>query len=750
MLDNVFFTEELRSLATRKRSKVEHRSVLHAQVDDFVGEGWEIVRTNKRTVRLSRPKPFDMLLEDRVWALLYKMGFEYMSGLGGAHLGTGTSVKLDNQLDVVAVDDEVALAVECKSAAAVRKYTAFQEDLAKFNGNRKKFADAIHDRAPLAYRRIPVMCLFTSNLLCSESDLERARQDNVLVFDDKDLDYYERLVEHLGPAAKYQFLADVLPGRQVRGLELCVPALKAKMGANTFYLFAIHPEYLLKIAYVSHRAKGKPTDVDTYQRMIKKSRLKKIRTFIDDGGVFPTNIVVNFEDKKYLRFDQGKNPHGSDGARFGFLHLEPAYRAAWIIDGQHRVFAYSGSERSKTSYVNVLAYEGLPAPEQAQMFVDINHEQKSVKQSLLQELYAELHWNSDDERVRLRAILSKAIQALGEQKDSPLHGRILLSDDKRTATRCISLSSMFGALNQSGLFIISPGLEYGPLWAATNEKTLKRTITVLKGWFDFIASGAPQWWDLGSGEGGGLAMNDAVVMCIGVLRSALQHVGKTVPTLTLSDSELVEALSPLGAALGSYLGSLDEAERASIRSLRGGQGQSYGRRKMEKALHDVFPEFEPPGLKEALELEAAKTNEQAFAIINRLEATLHSFIVETVKSEFGESAWWFSAIPQRVRKKTDDRYDDDQGKRGEKDLYFDLLDYREIVMNNWDLFKTYLSRGSGGKAKQTDWLVKLNEIRKCVMHPSAGVIIGFDDLSLLEGYDTWLDEMIPDTGSSPS
>jgi len=60
---------------------------------------------------------------------------------------------------------------------------------------------------------------------------------------------------------------------------------------------------LLKISYVSHRSKGKASDVNTYQRMISKSRLNKIRQYITEEGIFPTNIVVNLE-KKRITFDK--------------------------------------------------------------------------------------------------------------------------------------------------------------------------------------------------------------------------------------------------------------------------------------------------------------------------------------------------------------------------------------------------------------------------------------------------------------
>ena len=268
----------------------------------------------------------------------------------------------------------------------------------------------------------------------------------------------------------------VIDSRQVHGLQLSLPALRSKMGQYTCYNFSIAPEYLLKIAYVSHRAKGKATDIDTYQRMIKKSRLKKIREYISDSGIFPTNIVINLEGKRTVRFDQKEG--SSQGAEYGTLHLKPTYRGAWIIDGQHRLFAYSGHQRAKTSYLNVLAFEGLEASKQAQFFIDINHEQKSVKRGLLHELFSELNWDAEDETKRVGAIVSKAIQALNDEKYSPFYDRILLTDSVPTTIRCISLDSIFGEL-QKGLYIITPKVEYGALWAGDNDKTLRRTLKVI-------------------------------------------------------------------------------------------------------------------------------------------------------------------------------------------------------------------------------------------------------------------------------
>ncbi len=743
MLHNVYPTESLRGLARRRSRNVDHQTVRTALVPDLEAEGWLPVRHNKATVRMERTKPKAALLEDRVWSLLFKMGFSDMSGEGGASLALEPEGGTANQLDVVALDSEVALAIECKTAARPRKRSNFQDDIAKLALMRERFMQGARSQFPVeGHKRLSVLSIWTWDIILSENDRERARHQNVVLLDELDLEYYEHLVAHLGAAAKYQFFADVMPNKTVPGLETSVPALQAKMGEHTCYTFSIRPEYLLKIAYVSHRAKGKATDVDTYQRMMRKSRLKKIRRYIDENGLFPTNIVINLEGDKTARFDR-REGGGDHGAKYGTLHLRPTYRSAWIIDGQHRLFAYSGSPRAATSYLNVLAFQGLPPDRQAQLFIDINHEQKSVKRSLLQELYAELHWDAPDEASRVQAVISKAIHALDQQADSPFRGRVLLSDDTRTALRCISLTALFRALNQSGMFIVKPGIAYGPLWGGDNKGTLERLLAVVGSWFRGICdAGADDWWDVGAGDGGGLAMNDGVTVCMGVLRSVFQHFeGKGMRLVTLSAEELVAEIRPFAEALGNYLGGLSSEERLRFRNgSRGVQGQTNGRRRCERALHDAIPAFEPTELKKDLELEGARTNEQAYAIIQAIERNLKKAVLDVLREEFrgDENLWWYEGVPERVRLKVTQRIEADKGALGDREDNFDLLDYRAIVMANWPLFKGMLGRDAQGKDRGTNWLVRLNDTRRIVMHPSREALIDWDSLALLEEYRDWL------------
>ena len=739
MVNNVLPSDDLRSLAARKKKPYDEKTIPTSDLSKAELEGWNVQRENKKTYRLQRSKNKDRLLEDRVWSLLHRMGFPHMSGSGGASLSLNPKDNKSpkNQIDVVGLDNELALAVECKTAREPKKSAQFQKDIAKHALIRQRFAQAVHKQFPLEHKRVPALAIWTWDLILTENDIQRAHEEKIVLFNEQDLIYYEQLVDHLGPATKYQFFSDILPKRQVYGLEISLPALRSKIGKHIYYTFSIEPEYLLKIAYVSHRAKGKATDIDTYQRMIKKTRLKKIREYISDNGFFPTNIVINLEGKKTVRFDREKN--SPQGAQYGTLHLKPTYGGAWIIDGQHRLFAFSGHPRAKTSYLNVLAFEGLHASEQAQFFIDINHEQKSVKRGLLHELFSEINWNAEDEGKRVGAIVSKAIQALNENKDSPLHDRILLSDSVRTNTRCISLDNIFIEL-QRGLYIVTPNLEYGALWAGDNEKTLRRTIEVVSAWFDFISERAREWWALGSAEGGGLAMNDGVAICVGILRNVFNHISKStgISLVSVTNSELVQEIKPYGEALGDYFCSFSPEQQQLFRTgARGNQGRTAHRRQCEHALHEVFPDFDLPGLKEDLALQKAQTNQQAYAIIQKIEIELKKVVLDTLTTNFEGDNWWYEGIPQGIRTKAVERMEEEKGK-GERQDYLDILDFRRVVLENWQIFQDILAYGSGNKDKRSRWIHQLNSMRKTVMHPAKSQNITWDELATLREYEGWL------------
>ena len=256
------------------------------------------------------------------------------------------------QIDVIGLESDIALGIECKSQERFGRRANFAEELAKLAQTRERFSRAANaSDYGGTHKRQVAFAFFFSGVELGKNDRERAEAANVALFDDRDLEYYEKLVAHVGPAAKYQFFADILPGKVIPGLEIRVPCVRTRLGKFVCYSFPISPEYLLKISYVSHRSKGKRSDINTYQRMLLKSRLNKIRQYISDDGTFPTSIVVNL-DAKRLTFNRVKQDSSKEEQRdsgiLGWLDIRPAYKSAWVIDGQHRLYSYSGHPRVKS------------------------------------------------------------------------------------------------------------------------------------------------------------------------------------------------------------------------------------------------------------------------------------------------------------------------------------------------------------------------------------------------------------------
>lgn len=763
MLNNIKSAEDLRGLARSRILTYTTKTINPLLFSEYEPKGWSVDKKHKKSIRIKKDKPYSVMLEDRVWILLYKMGFKLLSDAGGASLLLNP--KEDNypktQIDVVGIDDEIAVAIECKSSEKLSGRPQFQEELAKHSLIRERFANAVNSQYQTSHKRQVVLAMFLSNITLSSNDRARAKEANVMVFDDHDLTYYGNLTRHLGPAAKYQFLADMLPGKTIPGLEIRIPAIRTKMGGYNCYAFSVSPDYLLKISYISHRSKGKASDVTTYQRMVSKSRLNRIREYIQEDGIFPTNIVVNLE-KKRLSFERvhqdTDKQFDPDKGLLGWLDIKPAYKSAWIIDGQHRLYAYSGHQKASKSLLSVLAFEGLLPSMQAKLFIDINAKQKSVRQSLLEELYAELHWDSEHPQERVQAIISKSIQDLGVDPESPIFRRIQTADIVKDKTCCITLTSLYSSIEKTGFHIVKEKnghvIEFGPLWAGSNEDTLRRTTLILKSWFNTIRSAVPDWWNKGAGDGGGLAMNDGVSTCVHVLRSVFQHFdSKGIKLIQLDDEDLFESIKPFAVALGEYLGSLSEDDRRVFRSLRTAQGIITRTRRCQKAIRDKINTFNPEGLDEFFEQEKAQTNVKAKEITTRIEQLLQGVILEELRRECGneESGWWILGVPKSVRLAVTKRFEEDDGKRGGKEYYFDLIDYRKIVQDHWEVFEPLLAYGKkGSKEKRTEWMVFVNDRRNIVSHASAATSISTADLNQLQQYEQWLTDQVSGKHDSES
>ena len=433
-------------------------------------------------------KPQEDLFEDEVWLCMSKLNFKYMNSNNNFRIRHSTDPNVEpQQIDVFAADDDVALVFECKSAKTFDKKTSFQDKILALSAQKEVIISEIRNH--FNNETMAVGFIFvTNNYLVNDVDKRTAKEKNIIMLTQDDIKYYNSLSKNIGAAAKYHVLADIFEKQPIKSLDIQIPAIRGIYNGTILYAFLIEPEKLLPISYVAHRAKNSKATETTYQRMIKETRIKNIRNYIvNEKGFFPNSIIVNIDSDSVTYEETHKQ---SDSISSGILTLPNHYKTAWIIDGQHRLFSYCGTEQAKTSFIPVVAFEHLSYQKQSEMFIDINSKQAKVDKNLLYVINSESHWDSEKPEEWIDALISKCILDMSKDQLNPLYMR-LKSLTEETGGE-LTITSLNSAISKTSLFgsIIGGNLQYGYLSSTKpdiRENTLKRGTAILTGYFAFFA-----------------------------------------------------------------------------------------------------------------------------------------------------------------------------------------------------------------------------------------------------------------------
>lgn len=493
MSENLIVEEsEMRREYTRRADDYQYIKVAHSDVQPRLDKGWERVKLLKREARLKKKKRFSDQLEDDIWCLFRRAGYSQMNRRSMRVPFEREDGSVDRkEVDVYARDDETVLIIECKSRE-VRGRRSLQKDLAETKSFKGQMTAAIKAYYGESFKPKIVWLYATRNIIWSENDIDRANEVGVKILTENEINYYDAFIKHMGPAGRFQMLAEFLEGQKIPELEgIQVPAIRGKLGGAKYYAFVCTPRHLLKISFVNHLALNHPDGRPAYQRMVKNGRLKKIGEFIANGGFFPTNLLVNFTDQ--CRFDLLPNKDSDEeSVKFGMLTLPSRYKSAWIIDGQHRLYGYSFLDNSYWDQnLFVLAFEQLDNRKEAELFITINHEQKSVPKSILVSLQADLKWDSENAKDRMAAITSALVKSLAADVTSPLGQRFVIEGVTATESQSLTIPEVVKGLERSRLIgrFINGVYAPGPLSWRTDEETLRRAKKVLNGYFELVQIG---------------------------------------------------------------------------------------------------------------------------------------------------------------------------------------------------------------------------------------------------------------------
>lgn len=714
-----------KQISKRKRSYV-NISVYPEQVDRNKKEGWQVEKEFKTKIKLRKEKSFDQKFEDQVWLMAAMMGFSEMNGNRNFKLYYSKDSTFSQQIDVFAIDDETILIIECKATSEITKRANFKETIEAIGGKKEGFLKFLKNAFPESKRKVKFI-FATKNYILSRNDIDRLANYNILHFDDEIVDYYSELTRHLGASARFQLLGNLFEGQDIPELDNKIPAIKGKMGGHTYYSFSIEPEKLLKIGYVLHRNKANKKLMPTYQRLIKRSRLTSIQNFVEDGGFFPNSLIINLESKnrRGLKFDSASINIENSLSKVGVLHLPKKYRSAFIIDGQHRLYGYANSEYKNKNTVPVVAFINLDRKEQVRLFMQINENQKAVPKNLRNTLNADLLWNSPDLKDRIKALKLQLAQDLGEEKSSPLFNKVIVGENKKSHTCCITIDTIKIALDRSnffGQFTSSTIKSVGTFYRGTNDSTFDRLFPFLQDSLSLISEPLKEEWDKGDAPEGFLAINPGIEGLIRLFSDLIDHLVLKNGIDPRKDkiSIIIEELKYFVDPLIDFFKGLTVEQKLNLRKSYGTAGRARYWRTLQQAVSEKRTEFQPDGLRNYWKDEDKRFNEETFKMIRDIEIFFNEDFSEKLKGKYGED-WFRDGLPKKVydgaiQLAATKNYEGKTNKFKPWDCLH-LINYREIAIygSNWsELFEEgYVqpSQKGGNKKDKTSWIEKLNKIR---------------------------------------
>lgn len=707
--------DELKETAKSRKTIFVQKRVAKELIQGEINAGWLVAKNYAdESALLQKEKPVGDSFEDEVWALFYDMGFQIMNRDRDFHIDYANG--LSKQIDVVAIDDEVCLLIECKATAQEDNTKTWKTDLEAINGFREKLFGEIRTKYP---GRKCKYIFATKNYVIGTKDTERMNEFQIANFDYETVRYYAQLVTHLGKSAKYQLLGSIFAHQTINQMDDRVPAIEGKMGGLTYYSFVIEPERLLKVAYVLHRNKANHRMMPTYQRLIKKDRLTAIRKYVNAGGYFPNSLIVSVDtDNRGIRFEPSQARIGGSTSRLGILRLPKKYQSIYVIDGQHRLYGYSESEWATNNSIPVVAFIDLPKQKQVSMFMDINQNQKPVSKALRNTLNIDLLWESESLAERQEALMLDIGQRLGEDVESPLHGRVVTGEDSVQGKRCITLEYIKEALKNSRFFNTYKKKKneiqvLGTFSKNSNDETLEHFYPFLTKCLSTIKAFCLDEWN--KGQDGYLTINNTMYAVIKIIDDITNIVlAKQGKTVVDDPNTFFSACEEWVVGLCDTLINLDPETADGIKKEKGGGAKKKSWRMLQVAFHSRCSDFINDDLQKYIDENCVDYNSESFVM---LQSLFSYFKNKAWRMMPDKDNWLNQYLPRNIQEDLIGKTAIENSRRtrdgGEANATeWELLTIRELSElikfgTNWSIFAQDIFAWNGGNATKTEALLLL-------------------------------------------
>ena len=746
-------------------------SVDHNLSEEYLNDGWEVDTILKTKTRLKKIKTHSKKFEDDIWCQFYELGFRTLNIDENLELPFGKDSNEKKQIDVLAVNNEMAIIIECKSSAKPKRPPSYKDEFdllsLRLDGFKKSlrqiFGESLRTKYIFATRNLKIHI--------DSVDMQRFLKTNSFYYNDSTYKYVTSIIKNYKNAASYQFFGLLFKNQLINNQKINIPAVSGVMGGLTYYMFSIEPGILLKMGFVLHRTKANEEDMPTYQRLLVPSRLKGITSFIDGpdgegGGFFPNSIIVNFNTKKHKIIFKSGTKSNSTSSHHGILELPNAYSIAYIIDGQHRLYGYANSKFKDSDTIPVVAFSNLPSLTQLEMFMNINQNQKAVSPSLRLTLEEDLFWDADRADSRIKALRSSIIKLLSTNESSPLYNKISVGED----TSILAFKPFATAFSSSGLLPSAKGNKYSEkhlnscIYDTKNNdhdaemrKSRKEISKLIEMCYDFVddnynAIFTKEKYFIVSNRG-----TFAFINIIGSLNSFLTDKG--LISKGSKPAERLEAMDKYLVVLLSGITNLSKDKEDNLLNLIGAGADIKWLRFFQELVHVKFPDYNPIELVEWRERNDVQIQTQGRNYGIDIEKFMKSRVLMNLKILFEDD--WDLEINKIKRDCTDraekemERSYKEFGERKTVDWteMFTINDYKKIIEDYWtnspkedvdnvdsspfakfeNIFSLDIGLGFNSKKEKTKWIAKFNSLRNSWAHEaSKNTGLSKEDVALLK------------------
>ena len=717
-----------------------------AELEEYTDKGWVLDKEFVNKQRLKKDKSHDILFEDKVWSLFASLGFKFMNQDRKFEIPYDKhNPKLTQQIDVLAKDQESIILIECKSTKEKNKKGDFKKELEAYKSKMHGIRTSLRQLFPDEKLKFQFI-LATENYSISDKDMERLEGINGIHFDDEAINYYYEMLKQIGLATRYQLLGGLFYGQEIPEMDNEIPAIKGKMGGHTYYSFSIEPEKLLKIGYVLHRNKANVNMMPTYQRIIKRARLKSVHKFIDEKkGYFPNSIIISIDSgkKNDLEFKKANTQSGSSISKIGLLYLPKKYRSAFIIDGQHRLYGYANSIYKTSNSIPVVAFLNLNRTEQVKLFMQINENQKAVSKNLRNTLNADLLWTSDSYTEQLTALRSRIAIYLGESRNSALYDKISIGEDNKIITQQ-AFENALKKCNFLGKVSKNKIEELGSFYNGDLDNCYERLSELLRFTFNYVKESIPDLWDDPNSI---IVINKGIYAIIKIQSDIVDHLlDSGIISKTQSPKLIFDESKTYLDSMIVFFQDMDEETEKTLRKAYGTAGDTKYWRTLQQAIHDTHEKFNPPGLEEYKKKEEKEYNTKTFEYVREIETFFKEDFKEKLIDEFG-NGWLKKGVPPSTLKKAHDlafeknMQVEDEDKEVEDWDCLTIIAYRSIALKNWrpifekDYARLEDGKKTGNKEDKTKWMVHLEKIRNKTVHD---YYVSEEEFSFVENIYDWL------------